>query len=796
MNIILVSHCNYLGNSALHVHSIASELHRRGHFPVVCIPDKPESISEVGRAPFPVLTYDRAPTEIRFPDGRRADLIHAFTPREHVRKFVTQLQATQDCPYLVHLEDNEQVIVEDELPGITFSSLEKLPDPLIDKLIKPWRMHPRRGREFLQRASGVTALMDRLLEFKPEAIPGQVFWPGFDRAFLELTDDRGSMRARCGLRREDLVLVYTGNVHPSNQVEFRSLVLALGLMRRAGHPAHLLKTGWNQVPMDWIAQCGLKDFVHDLGFLPRSDVPKLLVAADILVQPGPANAFNDYRFPSKLPEFLVSGRPVILPRTNIGRFLTDGENAMLLDRGDAFEILDKVATLANDPAARARLGSNGRSFAKTHLSWEENVAKVEAFYRSVLDSAGADAATSRLRATTVAPTIGEATTAMPRIVALYLPQFHPIPENDEWWGRGFTEWTNVTRARPNFSGHYQPHLPSDLGFYDLRLPEVLDHQARLARRYGIEAFCYYYYWFNGRRVLERPIDQMLASGQPEMPFCICWANENWTRRWDGQEHEVLLKQDYTGDWAEQFIADVLPILTDRRYMRVGDAPMLLIYRANVLPDPRGAVATWREHARKRAGIDLHLVAVQSFGLGDPRLYGFDAAMEFPPHTNRFLLPKESIAGMSPEFEGYIEDYLAVVHDQVNKPLPEYVWYRGAMPSWDNTARRGPRSHILVNSTPEVYGEWIRKLSLQAMGRAARQQPFIFINAWNEWAEGAHLEPDQRYGHAWLKATARGRIDGIRSFYQAHGMELSRGEILDLLGLAPDILEDETPRRPG
>lgn len=792
MNILLISHCNYEGNSALHAHAIALALHRHGHHPIVCIPDRPETIAEVGTPPFPVMTYEQAAVAAQFPDERPADLIHAFTPREHVRKIVEQLCERHRCPYIVHLEDNEQVVVADELPGLTYEAIRQLPTPIIDKLIKPWRMHPVRGETFMRRAAGVTALMDRLLEFKPMGIPGVVFWPGFDPAFLDVTSSRNE-RASLGLLDEDLVLVYTGNVHASNEEEVRSLILAIGLLRRKGLPAHLLKTGWNQVSIDdWIAQCGLRDFVHDLGFLPRPDIPKLLAAADVLVQPGSANPFNDFRFPSKLPEFLASGRPVILPRTNIGRFLADGENAMLLDQGDAFEIADKVVTLAGDPLMRRALGDRGRQFAQEWLTWDGNVRKIETFYELVL--AGGSAASSSVEIASSGPVVDQSIAAMPKIVAMYLPQFHPIPENDEWWGRGFTEWTNVTRAKPNFQDHYQPHLPSDLGFYDLRLPEVLAHQAQLARRYGIEAFCYYYYWFNGRRVLERPIDQMLESGQPDMPFCICWANENWTRRWDGQEHEVLLQQDYTGDWAVQFITDVLPILTDRRYLRVGAAPMLLIYRANILPDVRSVVTQWRALAHELAGLELHLVAVQSFGLGDPRSYGFDAAMEFPPHTNRFLLPKDQFPGMDSEFEGYIEDYVAVVRDQVNKPLPEYVLYRGAMPSWDNTARRGRQSHIVVNSTPQIYAEWIRKLSLQAMGRSSHQQPFIFINAWNEWAEGAHLEPDQRYGHAWLKATASGRVDGIRSFYRAQGLDVSRGELLALLGLEPDIL-DEGPVDP-
>ena len=352
-------------------------------------------------------------------------------------------------------------------------------------------------------------------------------------------------------------------------------------------------------------------------------------------------------------------------------------------------------------------------------------------------------------------------------IAFYLPQFHPIPENNLWWGAGFTEWTSVVRARPLFRGHYQPQLSTELGFYDLRVPEVLERQAVLAREHGIFGFCFYYYWFDGRRVLERPLDHLLASGRPDLPFCFCWANENWTRAWDGLDDDVLLRQSYDGGWAERLIRDLLPALADTRYVRVRGAPLLLVYRVDGLPDAPRAAETWREVARRELGVDLHLAAVQSFGIGDPRPYGFDAAVEFPPHPFRFPPTRTKVRGLDAEFAGSVVDYEAVARESLARPLPEYPWYRGVMPSWDNTARRGRNAFVVVGSTPAVYQTWLAKAALQTLAKGAAQEPFVFLNAWNEWAEGTHLEPDDRHGRGWLEAT-RAALDHATGAHASSG----------------------------
>ena len=243
-----------------------------------------------------------------------------------------------------------------------------------------------------------------------------------------------------------------------------------------------------------------------------------------------------------------------------------------------------------------------------------------------------------------------------KAIAFYLPQFHPVPENDAWWGKGFTEWTNVTRATPQFAGHHQPQLPGELGFYDLRSDEVREQQARLAREHGLYGFCYYYYWFNGRRILERPLEMMLDAGTPDFPFCICWANENWTRRWDGLDQEVLLEQTYdeTSDLA--FIRDVLPILKDPRYIRIKGAPLLLVYRVDLLPDPIHTTAVWRQ-ACKEAGLEaIHLCAVETAGTSDPYAFGFDSAVQFPPHRLQARRAGDTVKDLNPQFTGRIYDY--------------------------------------------------------------------------------------------------------------------------------------------
>jgi glycosyltransferase involved in cell wall biosynthesis len=346
------------------------------------------------------------------------------------------------------------------------------------------------------------------------------------------------------------------------------------------------------------------------------------------------------------------------------------------------------------------------------------------------------------------PEIAEKT----KLVAFYLPQFHPIPENDEWWGKGFTEWTNVSSATPSFSNHIQPLLPGELGFYDLRMSEIREQQALLAKEFGIHGFCYYYYWFNGRRLLEKPLDDLLQSGKPDFPFCICWANEDWTRRWDGLDTDVLMAQRHSVASDQDFIQDVIPILKDPRYIRIDDKPLLMIYRAELMDQPKQVTELWREACRQAGIGEIYLTSV-IFREFDPIAFGFDAAIEFPPHFFPAPDSLNKIEGITDDFDGQILDYEAGVRHSIKYPISKpFPVLRGVMPSWDNSARRGRSGTIFHGSTPELYGKWLRSAINQPCNNNDTQENIVFINAWNEWAEGAVLEPSQQYGRAYLEAT--------------------------------------------
>ena len=731
-NLIFVSHCNFHGNSAMHLFSIANTLTDLGHCCAVCVPKRPETVLDHGQPRFQVLDYEEGVLfGVSFPNGRDADLVHAWTPREPVHKTTMSLVRRYNAPYFVHLEDNEITILLDELPRWSLKELDHLPTRALDAIVPNHCIHPHHWRRLLAGAAGVTVLIDRLLEFRPSHVPGMVFFPGYDGEFAKISGRDEALRTALGIGPDELLVVYNGSIHKSNWREVRSLVLAIALVNRRGLKAKLVKTGWTALALPELSDPEIAQYVIDRGFVARDEIPRFLAAADALVQPGRSSEFNDYRFPSKLPEFLVSGRPVVLPRSNLGLRLKDGEEALLLNHGDSVEIADALQRLATDPELRIRIGRHGRTFALENLDWAKNIAAVPNFYDECLGDARRTKTSFR---TNCEPALPEP--VLPKLIAFYQPQFHSIPENDAWRDKGFTAWTNTVAARPNFKGHVQPRLPSDLGFYDLRLPEAMDAQIKMARCFGVFGFCFYYYWFHGPRLLNRLLDQYLKRRDSDFPFCICWANENWTGCRDGQENEILVKQEYGEDFSVNFISDIIPILKHPRYISVGGAPVLLVYCVSSLPDPRNTAEIWREQCREAGIPSIHLVVLQSFGITDPRPFGFDAAVEFPPHTRRFLIDSQTLPAVNSTFEGYLEDYEKVVIDQLARPLPDYTLYRTVMPSWDNTPRRKNRANIFVNSSPRAYQAWLRCVTAQALALAEAQEPLVFVNAWNEWEGGA------------------------------------------------------------
>jgi Glycosyltransferase WbsX len=374
------------------------------------------------------------------------------------------------------------------------------------------------------------------------------------------------------------------------------------------------------------------------------------------------------------------------------------------------------------------------------------------------------------------PTV-QTTHAAPRVIAFYLPQFHPIPENDEWWGRGFTEWTNVAKAKPLFPGHRQPRLPADLGFYDLRVPEVREAQAELARHSGVSAFAYWHYWFgHGRRIIERPFEEVRDSGKPDFPFCLAWANQSWTGIWHGNPKSILMRQEYPGRadeeahfrWAQK-------AFEDPRYLTVDGKPMFVIFAPHDLPSTTAFIDHWRELARQAGYPGLYFVAISNqYEAGidryrNPILAPFDAITPLVPQD--YL---ETVAGatrytdlrrrfkelnLGRRLNRLKSDrwkrptrirYADVVAHALEDMPPGERYLPCVLPGWDNTPRSGHRGVVYEGETPELFQRYLEK-AVQRVKNFPDQRRIVFIKAWNEWAEGNYLEPDSFSGHAYLHA---------------------------------------------
>ncbi|MDZ4835087.1 MAG: glycoside hydrolase family 99-like domain-containing protein [Candidatus Melainabacteria bacterium] len=343
-----------------------------------------------------------------------------------------------------------------------------------------------------------------------------------------------------------------------------------------------------------------------------------------------------------------------------------------------------------------------------------------------------------------------------RFICFYLPQYYPIPENDLAWGKGYTDWRRVVQAQPLFEGHYQPRIPADLGLYDLRLQESQIAQAEIASQYGITGFCYYMYWMGeGKKLLERPMEQMFASGKPDYPFCVCWANHHWRLNWIGQA-DAIVKQHYSEEDAVLMMEHMIPMFKDDRYIKVDGKPLFIVYGSQVLPDPPRYAEIFRKAAKDAGFKDIFLCRIEKDNqILDPTTIGFDAAIEFPPSGLRSVTVSVKPSDPTNGFSGNVNDYEQTAFYALNRPSPDFKFLRGVMPQWDNTARRPPNdATIFQGATPEAYEQWLRECVEWTKANRQGEERLIFCNAWNEWGESAYLEPDLRYGHAYLEATRR------------------------------------------
>jgi glycosyltransferase involved in cell wall biosynthesis len=349
-----------------------------------------------------------------------------------------------------------------------------------------------------------------------------------------------------------------------------------------------------------------------------------------------------------------------------------------------------------------------------------------------------------------------------RVLAYYLTQFHAFPENDKWWGTGFTEWTNIARGVPRFKDHYQPRIPRDLGFYSLENIETMRKQVELAKAGGVDGFVFYYYWFNGKRLLERPLEKFLETRDIDMPFCLMWANENWTRRWDGMEGEVLISQDYISEDDELLLGDFARHFADPRYIRLQGRPLLMIYRPGIIPNASEVIARWRSIFSRKFAEDPIILMSQSFDDYDPTVFGLDGAIEFPPHKITKHTPRVNadVQLLDDTFNGQIYNYDDVVDYSLNEPGAPFPLIKTVVPSWDNDARRQGGGLALRGATPAKYEAWLAALVERAQGEKFFGESLVCVNAWNEWCEGAYLEPDVHFGSAYLNATGRA-VTGIR-----------------------------------
>jgi len=345
-----------------------------------------------------------------------------------------------------------------------------------------------------------------------------------------------------------------------------------------------------------------------------------------------------------------------------------------------------------------------------------------------------------------------------KAIALYLPQFHEIPENNEWWGKGFTEWVNTRKSKPRFEGHYQPREPhADIGYYSLDNADTIRNQAKLAKKHGIFGFCIYYYWFSGKKLLETPIELIFNSKDIDINYCLCWANENWSRAWDGQNNNVLIGQNYSSDNDVRFIEDLKKYIEDKRYIRIDSKPLISVYRIYNLPDPANTIRTWRKWCRDNGIGEICIAAFRSCEYADKfgKIDEIDYEVEFVPHGLYFPAADKIPSAYCYDYRK-AADYIIKgngIAEKQKKPV-----FRSVMFGWDNSSRRAVDYSIWAGFSIKKYYEWVRYCVRYTRRNFDADKRFIFINAWNEWAEGTYLEPDVKFGYTNINTTSKAIFD--------------------------------------
>ncbi len=613
-----------------------------------------------------------------------------------------------------------------------------------------------------------------VLEHRRGIARAHIGWALLPMEFSRLEHPSGlNIRAAFGIPAEAPLLLSAGSPFKYWPIEGTDLAALLTPVLEQHPDAHLLVVGVAEAPF-W--QSFLQHFagrVHLSGYLPESDLAACYHACDVYVDSVPLSS------PTTVLEAAALGKPIVryAPADWRGtgfslEFDCIPADFYLWSTPEAYAA--DIHRLLCDANLREWRGSFGRAAVRLYYADDTFRHSIEALYakaatlpRIVPDAQATAARCERIDTLLVqladnmaAQQALEAArprpSQRPRVLAFHLPQFHVIPENDAWWGAGFTEWDNVRAGQPLFEGHAQPFVPTELGYYDLSSVEVLAAQARLAREHGLHGFCFHYYWFDGRRLLEKPVDQLLAHPEIDLPFCLCWANENWTRRWDGGEHDVLMQQSYARGLHGRFASDLARYFADPRYVRIGSRPVLLVYRTDVIPDLAETTAAWRDAWRELGVGEVYLVAVESFVPIDPTEHGFDAAAEFPPHqVHAATLPPDNPPNLLADPDARVGDYSKLAHTWLARPRPHYKRFHGLLPGWDNSARRRRGGATLfVGANPDAYEDWLGQAVGRTLDEFEGDERLVFVNAWNEWGEGCTLEPDARWGRAYLEATRR------------------------------------------